>query len=82
MLRTVTFKVEEELLERLDRLKIRLGCDRSTLIRTAIKMLIDEAEQRNAATLEELRDPAKPVRRKDDGGDSFKVQSRRFIKFW
>jgi len=41
-LRIVTFKIEEELLEKVDKLALKLGVSRSTIIRWAIEYYLEQ----------------------------------------
>lgn len=41
-LRIVTFKIEEELLEEVDKLALKLGVSRSTIIRWAIEYYLEQ----------------------------------------
>jgi len=44
-LRIVTFKIEEELLEKVDKLALKLGVSRSTIIRWAIEYYLEQKSQ-------------------------------------
>ena len=45
-MRVVTFKIDEELLEKLDRYALSLGMTRSDVIRKAIAMIVEGKEPR------------------------------------
>lgn len=54
MMRTVTFKIEEDLLQQLERYAIKHNLDRSTAIRQAIKKLLSEELKEDIAKVEKI----------------------------